>query len=61
MDRFKTPFVECMYPFLQVPKVDRNGEYEDSFEITLVFGNKNQEHKDLLNHVVKLKKASGGK
>jgi len=60
MERFKTPWVECMYPFLQAPKVDRNGEYEDSFEITLILGNKNQDHKDLLNHLVKLQKESGG-
>jgi len=59
-ERFTTPFVECLYPFLQKPKVDRNGEYEDSFEITLVFGNKVKEHKDLLNQIAKLQKEGGG-
>ncbi len=59
-DRFNTPFVECMYPFLQAPKVDRSGEYEDSFEITLVLSDKVQEHKDLLNQIAALHKEGGG-
>ena len=60
-DRFKTPFVECLYPFLQAPKHDKKGDYEDSFQITLVFGNKLQEHKDLLNQVAALHKEGGGR
>ena len=50
-----------MYPFLQAPKVDRSGEYEDSFEITLVLSDKVQEHKDLLNQIAALHKEGGGR
>ena len=57
-ERFTTPFTECLYPFLQQPKVSREGDYEDVFQISLVLGN---EHKDLLNQISSLYKASGGK
>ena len=57
-EKFTTPFAKCLYPFLQQPKVDREGEYESVFQITLVL---TSEHKDLLNQISSLYKAAGGK
>ena len=57
-ERFVTPFAECLYPFLQQPKVDKDGNYEDVFEITLVLDHK--EHADLLKQIGSLYRAAGG-
>jgi hypothetical protein len=59
-ERFKTPWLECMYPFLQVPKHDNKGDYEDAFEITLVLSDQVQEHKNLLNQIAALHNEGGG-
>ena len=57
-ERFTTPFCECLYPFLQMPKVDRDGNYPEVFQINLIL---TQEHKDLLNQISSLYKDAGGK
>ena len=56
-EKFTTPFAECMYPFLQQPKVDPKGKYPDSFQIVLLL---KEEHKDLLNQISELHKEAGG-
>jgi len=57
-ERFTTPFVKCLYPYLQQPKVNSNGDFPDAFEITLVFG---KDDKKILTQIANLHKEGGGK
>ena len=54
-----TPEAPAMWAYLQEPKVDPTGEYEDAFQISLVLGDKT--HGELLNQIKALQKAAGGK
>ena len=60
MERFTTPVAPCLYPFLQKPKVDPNGEYPSIYQITLVLDKANKEHGELLQHISNLHKESKG-
>ena len=61
MEKFVTPKAPCLYPFLQIPNVSKNGEYEDSFQITLILDPKDPEHKKLLSKISDLHKESKGR
>ena len=60
LERYTTPKAKCLWAFLQQPKHDPDGEYEDVFEITLLLENSNKEHQDLLNFITKAYRAAGG-
>jgi hypothetical protein len=53
-----TPFAPCMWAFLQEPKTDPEGEYEDAFQISLVLSH--DTHGELLKQISELHKAAGG-
>ena len=54
-----TPFAPCMWAFLQEPKIDKDGEYDDAYQINIVLGH--DTHADLLKQIGLLHKAAGGK
>ena len=53
-----TPFTECLYAFLQVPRTDDKFGQKDRFEITLVFDHK--DHADILRQLSELNKEAKG-
>ena len=55
---FYTPVAPCMWAFLQEPKIDPDGEYEDAYQISLVLGH--DTHAELLKQISELHKAAGG-
>ena len=57
-ETFYTPEAPCMWAFLQEPKVDPDGEYEDAYQISLVLGK--DTHAELLHQISELHKAAGG-
>ena len=61
MEKFTTPKAPCLYPFLQQPNVSKTGEYEDTFQITLVLDPQDKEHHELLKHIKRLHEESKGK
>ena len=52
-----TPFCECMYAFLQLPK-PAQGKFRSAFEITLVL--EKDKHAELLRQISALNKDAGG-
>jgi hypothetical protein len=56
-----TPFVECMYPFLQQPNVSTDPNIRDSFKITVLLNGKDEDQAHLLKKIEELYKQSGGK
>ncbi|MHA2054595.1 MAG: hypothetical protein ACW99F_13465 [Candidatus Hodarchaeales archaeon] len=52
-----TPFTECLWAFLQVPK-PAEGKFKSIFQITLVFDHK--EHAEILKQLSDLNKAAKG-
>ncbi len=53
-----TPECECLYAFLQQPKIDQNPKFKDCFQITLVLDHK--EHSALLKQIAQLNKDAKG-
>ena len=56
-ETFYTPFCECKWAFLQLPK-PAEGKYRSTFQITLVL--KKDEHAGLLNQIIALNKEGKG-
>ena len=56
-----TPFVPCMWAFLQQPKVSDDVRFKDTFEITVLLNGKDKEQSELLKEIAELHKKAGGK
>ena len=58
-ETFYTPDCECLWAFLQEPKVDTEGDYPDAYQISIILDYKEQA--DLLKQISELHKTAGGK
>ena len=55
-----TPFVECLYPFLQQPQIATDSNFKDTFKITILLNGREKEQVELLKQITEFHKKAGG-